>query len=391
MPSIGDYLNIWERLESASLSVHQERCVEVRNRNAGCLRCAKACTSGCISYADNVLEVAPEKCIGCGTCATVCPTGALEPREPDDAQLFEACLRAMDANGGQLVFACERLLEAAAGKVDPRKVVGLTCLGRVDESLIVNAIDAGATRVTLVKGACATCPHIRGAYVAGVVVKTAAELLETWRNGTPVALKGKLPASTRLRSEDHDVERRGFLENMKGSAKSAAALTGRYARDSLSGAPTRTSDSGRASEVGAFSHRLPERRCRLVNGLRELGEPSGACVRTHLWGRVVIDAQRCRSCYLCAAFCPTGALQKIDEEDFAGIAHRNAACVGCGCCERICPAQALELKAAVSSDDIATGRLERIALRREEHPEDDPDAMFQALGALMDLGVSREA
>ena len=68
---MSNLMELFEKLESQNITVHQNRCVTVRNRNASCMRCAEACTSGCISYDDNTIIIAPEKCVGCGTCATV--------------------------------------------------------------------------------------------------------------------------------------------------------------------------------------------------------------------------------------------------------------------------------------------------------------------------------
>lgn len=79
---MSNLMELFEKLESQNITVHQNRCVSVRNRNASCMRCAEACTSGCISYSDNTIIIAPEKCVGCGTCATVCPTCALEAHKP---------------------------------------------------------------------------------------------------------------------------------------------------------------------------------------------------------------------------------------------------------------------------------------------------------------------
>ena len=71
MASIDTMLGLIGKLESPYITVHQERCALVRNRHADCLRCAESCASGCISYDGEVLTVSPEKCIGCGTCATM--------------------------------------------------------------------------------------------------------------------------------------------------------------------------------------------------------------------------------------------------------------------------------------------------------------------------------
>ena len=84
------------RLGGADILVRQDRCILVRNRNASCTLCAEACTSGCISYEQGRLAVDADACIGCGTCATVCPTCALEARNPDDAALFNSCVASSD-------------------------------------------------------------------------------------------------------------------------------------------------------------------------------------------------------------------------------------------------------------------------------------------------------
>ena len=97
MPSAKNFLGLLEKLQSADITVHQNRCAVVRNRNATCMKCAEVCTSGCISYNDNELIISPEKCIGCGTCATVCPTCALEAHRPNDAELLHRCIQAMRA------------------------------------------------------------------------------------------------------------------------------------------------------------------------------------------------------------------------------------------------------------------------------------------------------
>ena len=121
MSHVTNFFGLLEQLQSADITVHQNRCAVVRNRNATCMKCAEVCTSGCISYDDNELVIAPEKCIGCGTCATICPTCALEAHRPDDAELLQSCLSACAQADGEVIIACEQLLSAARASTIPRR------------------------------------------------------------------------------------------------------------------------------------------------------------------------------------------------------------------------------------------------------------------------------
>ena len=144
-------VGVLDGVSSEAIVVHRERCAKVRNRNVACLKCADACTSGCIALVDGELRVDAAKCIGCGTCATVCPTSALEARNPSDAQLAQACLGARV--GDEVVVACEQLRRAAGGLLDEGHVANVVCLGRVDESLTSGLAVEGVRRIRLACGA----------------------------------------------------------------------------------------------------------------------------------------------------------------------------------------------------------------------------------------------
>lgn len=134
-----------EQLDDKKIAVKQNRCILVRNRNVSCLRCAKACTTGCISYDEDAEEVrvSSQKCIGCGACATACPTGALAPKDPDDSELLRQMSQKTGSCDGRTVVACSQLLGRAAGRVDSGKVTEVPCLGRIDEGLALALVAMG--------------------------------------------------------------------------------------------------------------------------------------------------------------------------------------------------------------------------------------------------------
>lgn len=386
MPSVKNIFGLFEQLQNADITVHQNRCAVVRNRNATCMKCAEACTSGCISYDDNELTVSPDKCIGCGTCATMCPTCALEAHHPNDAELLQSCLAAMRAADGHVVIACDQIARAAEGLYDPEKVVRVACLGRVEESLLVTLAAAGATRVSLVQGKCAECDHAVGFDTAKLVAKTATLLLDTWNNGMVVKVTEKLPSAVRAEGGlGYDAGKREFFTAAKGEAKEAAGATIDYAaKETLGIEEAPEPKYQKVMADGTLPHFIPDRREQLLNGLAALGEPQDVMIDTRLWGHVIIDPEKCSSCRMCATFCPTGAIRKFDDEDGTmGIEHAPADCVKCRCCTDICPEGALTLSEEVFAVDLLSGATERYEMKPMKNPPNNPHQIWHTMRDLL--------
>lgn len=362
MAPLANALELFEKIQSADISVHPQRCVVVRNRRATCSKCADACTSGAISVRDNELFVAGEQCIGCGTCATVCPTCALEAHRPNDAQLATAVLAAARANGGEAVIACRRLVEAAADALDAEKIVAVECLGRVEESLLTALAAAGARRVVLAGRECEACEHVAGFRAAGAVCSTMAELMSAWQCPMTVEMAEKLPSSVRAAGpKGYDESRRNFFFRAQEGARLVAGVAAEAAVREAVGAPEEAEPPlVKVMDDGTLPHFVPDRRERILDNLSALGEPEDRLLMTRLWGHVVIDAETCNSCRMCATFCPTGAIAKFDNPDgILGVTHTPADCVKCGSCQDICPADAITLLDAVPTSWLVNGESHR--------------------------------
>lgn len=63
--------------------------------------------------------------------------------------------------------------------------------------------------------------------------------------------------------------------------------------------------------------------------------------------RVVINENRCKGCFLCISFCPSGALKKSKSFNKRGVNFvqvcQEKECLGCRQCAIICPDCCIEI------------------------------------------------
>ena len=356
---------VFDGVASAAIIVHQERCAKVRNRNVACLKCADACTSGCIALVDGELAVDATKCVGCGTCATVCPTCALEARNPSDAQLMQACLSARV--GDEAVVACVQLCRAAGALLDEGRAAQVVCLGRVEESLVTGLAAAGVQRVRLACGDCSRCEQQHGAATARLVADTSNSLLEAWGSDAQVEVVEGVPASAcaeGVAADEAAAAVAAYFAERRGNERVGAVpidLAAAAAPDPASAVDPAAAGSvalPRVMKDGTLPHFVPDRREALLGNLAQLGAPVRPSVATRLWGCVVIDGRACSSCRMCATFCPTGAIRKFDCDDGTmGVDHVPSDCVKCGSCRDVCPEDAIQLLDDVRAEYLLDGRV----------------------------------
>ena len=82
---------------------------------------------------------------------------------------------------------------------------------------------------------------------------------------------------------------------------------------------------------------------------------------------------------MCAVFCPTGAIKKLDEDGVFGIVHRPSACMQCRLCERICPEQAITVSGCVPIKQFMGKEAVCFAMKRPAWTPNKPSSMYDKL------------
>ena len=297
-------------------------CAHSRSGIEGCSRCIEVCSTQAIAPHGDHVKVDPHLCMGCGACATVCPSGAMSfqyPRVADRGAQVKQLLSAYRLAGGKdacIVFhdggAGRALLTAAATSGDglPTNALPLETLhvASVGLDLLLPAIAFGASRVAVIAA-------------AGVDREYAAALREQMAIGQSI-LAGLGYGGTHfalVEARDAPALESAFRAFVPTTipAVPATFLLGNDKRTAIEFA------------VEHLARHAP-------SPVDEIPLAAGAP-----FGEVVVDRAKCTMCMACVGACPESALMDGVDQPLLKFLERN--CVQCGLCESTCPEGAISL------------------------------------------------
>lgn len=281
----------------------------------GCTRCMDACATSAIHSKGETIEVDPYLCQGCGSCAVVCPSGAISYAFPHAADLLGALRRALKVwaeqtdNPPAVLFhddeAGAEAIQAVASHLPERLLtIAVEDAGSVGPDIWLTVLAMGASDVL-------------------VVLPEAAEQQLAEASEAQRALF--VPVLEALAIEPARVQ-------VLRDPTQLASLT-LHAAHGLPAATTSLSGSKRDRIQRAFAHLYRPARAATTTAL-----PKGAP-----FGQLVVNRETCTLCMSCAAVCPVEAVTTGGGEP--RLLFDESRCLQCGLCETACPENAIQLEA----------------------------------------------
>ena len=315
------------------VSLDRSYCLRLRSRYNDCDRCAQACPARVLRITNTAVELG-EGCLRCGQCSAVCPTEALQ------TEGFAVTPPRAAASNMPLYVDCWKV----AASDSRANALRVPCLGGIVLHRLVqwHAACGGRQIVFLDRGWCAHCSAGCGAHHPVQDTLDAARALLA-KIGVPEhalprieslpLLQAQMPAEIPEPLAAQFLSRREFFTGITRNAARAHA-------PATAGQPDEYPQSCRTPVAKIET----TARSQLLAQAAALGAQYGRPLPAELFP-ALRASDACRNHRVCAAACPTHALQAYQSEDGAaqGIVFDASACIACSDCTRACPQQALTL------------------------------------------------
>ncbi len=323
----------------------QKLCAHSRNEKTGCNACVDVCSASAISSdrERQQIKVNPHLCVGCGTCTTVCPSGALGyayPRASDQGVKMKTLLGTYAKSGGKNAAlllhsqdAGQQLLGdlGRAARLDkdthgvPARVipVSLWHTSSLGLEAWLTAICYGASQVWVLM-----TEEEAPQYVAALTAQMA--VAQTILTGL-----GYQGEHFKLLHAKDARDLAALDRSLQAAPAQVVSRTASFAIQADKRATLELALDHLIENAPALSDATANKPAAIV--LPSAGSPLGA---------ISINKDACTMCLSCVNACPAGALQ--DNVDAPQLKFIEKNCVQCGLCVKTCPEKALSLKPQLS-------------------------------------------
>ena len=302
-------------------------CAHSRSEQSGCNLCIDVCSTAAIRTADadsDHVFVEPHLCMGCGACATVCPSGAMSYVYPSVPELGarirtllatyragggrDACLLFHDGAGEELILALGRRGKGLPARVIPVELHHMASSGM---DVWLGALAYGATEIAVL--------------ATGAEAPQYAEALERQMSFTDTIAQS-LGYQGRhchlIRAADWRA-----LEDSVWNLEPALAV-----------------------RAPAAFHWNTDKRTTLALAIEHLAAHAPVPQSTislgagSPFGNISVNRDACTMCLACVGACPEGAILDHPQAAAPQLRFIESKCVQCGLCAVTCPEDAIALE-----------------------------------------------
>lgn len=175
------------------IKVDESTCLHSYSKKSKCNRCVEICPYNALTRHGNVLTF-NENCDDCGLCAGICPSRAIQIKEPSEKEIFQAVV--------------EKNRKVSCNKINIKDTINISCIGSLSKDFVIaiNILGLGEN-VIYDEDVCASCkryevmPQTYGEYkpkAMEIAKKLAFESLADQRANMDAQI-------------DYNVEKREFL------------------------------------------------------------------------------------------------------------------------------------------------------------------------------------
>ncbi|MDQ2961791.1 MAG: 4Fe-4S binding protein [Pseudomonadota bacterium] len=299
-------------------------CAHSRSGQPGCNLCIDVCSTAAIRADGDYVFVEPHLCMGCGACATVCPSGAMTyayPTVPDlgtqvrtllatyrAAGGRDACLLFHDSAGRELILRLGRRGKGLPSRVIP---VDLHHMASAGIDVWLGALAYGASDIAVLATG-AEAPQYADAIARQMGFYDAIAQALGYQ-GTHAHL---------IRTGDV-------------TALEAAVWALRPALAVRAPATFHWTADKRATIALAVEHLLMHAPTPQSTIALAAGAP---------FGTIVVNRDTCTMCLACVGACPEGAILDHPPAERPELRFIETKCVQCGICAATCPEDAITLE-----------------------------------------------
>jgi len=316
----------------------QKLCAHGRNEKTGCRACVDVCSASAIEsdLKRNQIVVNPNLCVGCGTCTTVCPTGALNyayPRASEQGVKLRTLLATYAKAGGKDAALLLHSQEAGAALVND-----LGRLAQLDKS--VRGVPARVIPLPLW--------HTSSTGIDLWLTALAYGASQVWVLMTEeeapqyhAALREQMAVAEAI-VQALGYRGRHFKLIEVRDARDLMALDAELGEAPAQGVTRAASFAVQADKRGTLDLALDHLLQDSAGRAQRTQDTVIALPAASPFGSLNVNRDACTLCLSCVSACPAGALQDNAERPQLRFIEKN--CVQCGLCATTCPEKAIALQ-----------------------------------------------